>query len=316
MKISTVKWSYLAAATALAVSATGCSELEGDVGGAEEAAVSTNGLTAVNGLSVQNGLPAVNGLSVQNGLMTQNGLSASNGLMTTAAGRNQVRYLVRCALPAGRTLVKQDQNGVNYTFPGLFGLGAGWEAGACDTACQEYVSACLMAHVNTQGQNVPIWAVAQHAGVGWGQDPDFVNLEGTYFGNVFVMGAHGTDPAKTPQLYCNGPQWNVSPPAGRMGSSSPPPFVNPFGTNVACAQRCTPADYPNTTDGYKACNGWNYTLSVWRRSAGAIVPSATTDSGTIAISYNTTSGKASKIVARLKTILTGGRGIRSMDNSW
>jgi hypothetical protein len=172
----------------------------------------------------------------------------------------------------------------------------------------------MMAHVNTQGANIPIWVVGQHPNVGWGQDPDFVNQEGTYFGNVFQLGAHGTDPTKTPQMFCNGPQWNVSPPAGRVGSSSAPAFINPFGANLSCTGRCTPADYPNQADGFKACNGWNYTLSVWRRPAGLATPSISTNTGTIAITYNTSSGKQSKIVSRLKTLLTG-NGVRNMDRN-
>src|SRR6266478_1385817 len=78
----------------LAVAAVGCGELPND-----ETDESAHSL-----------LKTVNGLTVINGLAT------TNGLMTTADGRNTVAYLVRCALPAGTTLVKKDQYGVSYSF--------------------------------------------------------------------------------------------------------------------------------------------------------------------------------------------------------
>jgi len=204
--------------------------------------------------------------------------------------------------------VKQDQNGTSYTFPGLFGLGAAWETGACGSACQEYVSACMMAHVNTKGGHVPLWVVSAATTVGWGQDPDFPNLEGSYFGNVFLAGAHGTDPAKTPQLYCNGAGWDVSPWPGRIGSTTPPPFTNPFGANAMCpASNCTAADYPHATDGFKACNGWNNIVSVWRRPANPLIAT-----GTIDVTTNTTSGQVKVSSPRQKT-WNNGIGLRNMD---
>src|SRR5439155_8593149 len=84
----------------------------------EDAVASTNGLSMINGLSMTNGLTAANGLSMTNGLTTANGLSMTNGLMTSANGRTTVAYLVRCALAPGDSLVKTDQNGTSYTFPG------------------------------------------------------------------------------------------------------------------------------------------------------------------------------------------------------
>src|SRR4051812_22337157 len=80
--------------------------------------LSMNGLS-MNGLSM-NGL-SMNGLSM-NGLATVDGLSNTAGLMTTAGGRDIVKYMVRCALPAGQSLTKQDQNGVSYTFDGAIGI--------------------------------------------------------------------------------------------------------------------------------------------------------------------------------------------------
>ena len=223
----------------------GCAEMEGDVGQQDDEVVTENGLATTNGLACANGL------------------ATTNGLMTTAAGRNQVAYIVRCALPVNTSITKG-----SYTFQGLLGLAPQWENGSCDANCQEAVSACLLAHVNTAGLHIPLWIVAQNPIVGWGQDPEFPNQEASFFGNVFVPGAHGTDPTKTPGYYCTGSKYSVNPPKGRIGGTqTTPPYINPFGTTMAsCAGRCTEADYPNGAHGFKACNGWNNVVTVWRQN--------------------------------------------------
>jgi hypothetical protein len=150
-----------------------------------------------------------------------------------------------------------------------------WQTGACDEKCQEEVSACLLAHVNTSGLHIPLWIVAEDTAVGWGQDPEFPNQEASFFGNVFMRGAHGTDPTKVPMYYCTGAKWNVSPPTGRIGSSQTnPPYVDPWGTNASCLNRCAAADYPHGGDGYKACNGWNSVVTVWRAPSTASTSTA------------------------------------------
>ena len=256
------------------------------------------------------GVGTAAGLGTVNGLNSTNGLASGSGLMTTSLGRAQVQYIVRCALPAGHSIVKQDQYGTNYTYTGLFGMGAGWESGACDQTCQEYVSACVMAHVNTAGLHVPIYVDAPAASVGWGQDPDFPNQEATFFGNVFNLNAHGSSGSTAPQFYCTGPQWNVSPWAGRVGGTqSNPPYVDPYGTNASCSPTCTPADYPHQTDGFKACSGWNYPVVVWRRPNNA--PSAT---GTIDITTHTQQGIVLVPSPRQKD-WADGVGVRNMDGN-
>src|SRR4029078_755186 len=169
----------------------GCTEpldgSDGFPGESESAVETTNGLSSINGLAMHNGL------AMQNGRGMQNGLAMQNGLMTTSAGRTTVEYIVRCALSADQTVVQKDQNGVSYTFKGQLGFAPQWKDGGCDTDCQEYVSACLMAHVNTSGNHVPLFVVSQNSSVGWELSADYPNQEGSFFGNLFVLGAHGGD---------------------------------------------------------------------------------------------------------------------------
>src|SRR5579862_5178263 len=167
----------------LAVGIAGC--VEGQGGGAVATSTSSDLVLTVNGLAVINGLTTTNGLSSNglssnglssnglssnglatiNGLSTQAGLSSTVGLMTTPSGRTTVQYLVRCALPLGDAITKQDQTGASYVFPGQLGLAPGWKNGSCDTSCQQAMSACLLAHVNTSGVHIPLWLVSPNAAI-------------------------------------------------------------------------------------------------------------------------------------------------------
>ena len=237
----------------------GCSEAPTAFGSHEvkEAAVSaTNGLPGVNGLSSANGLagfnglPGVNGLSSANGLAGFNGLQSTSGLMTTNSGRRTIAYLVKCALAAGDSLVKQDQTGVNYTFAGGIGLCPEWKNGAVNNngRCLEAISACLMAHVNTAGIHVPLWldnGSQTPAGtpIGWGVDrTNYPMQEGTFFGDIIDTGNLSTigKPNVTGPVayYCDGagyPAGAAGVVAGRLGANQTgAPYVNPFGAGVLC----------------------------------------------------------------------------------
>jgi hypothetical protein len=187
--------------------------------------------------------------------------------MTTSAGRSTVSYLVRCALPANASITKKDQNGTSYTFAGELGLAPGWQNGACDTVCQETISACMLAHINTAGVHIPLWVVAQDASVGWSLNSAYPNQEGSFFGNIFVTGAHGAPTGTVAAYYCNGIAYNVDVVPGRIGAhQNGAPYADPFPGSGYCKDSCTPADMPNQGAGYKACNGWNHVMTVWRQA--------------------------------------------------
>jgi hypothetical protein len=226
---------------------------------------------SINGVNTTNGLMSINGFNASNGLMSINGLSSTVGLMTTAEGRKTVEYMVRCALPEGSTLTKQDQFGTSYTFQGSLGFAPGWATGKCDPKCQEYVSACMMAHINTAGVHIPLWIVAPPANIGWSLSPDYPNQEGTFFGNIFTPGTHGGDPTKIQAFYCNGSGYNIDTVPGRIGANQVgAPYTNPFlanGGDGYCADTCVPSDAPYADSGFKACNGWNNPVTTYRRAA-------------------------------------------------
>ncbi len=202
--------------------------------------------------------------------------------MTTGDGRRTVAYLAKCALSAGDTLVKQDQNGVNYTFPGGLGFAPGWKNGACDQNCQELVSACLMAHVNSYGVHYPIWIDSPAPSVGWGLPPSNYQMEGTFFGNIVTTGSmnHGSLTAPL-GYYCDSPAvFGGSIVAGRIGdvnTQNTPPFYNAYlGSSCAWGNHCA-AHMGNATtaDGYTSCtdmsgNKFTNTVTTWRDLNGAM----------------------------------------------
>lgn len=238
-------------------------ENEDNVGSIEQALLATNGLKSVNGLSSTNGLDAMNGLKSVNGLSSTNGLKSVNGLqsgvglMTSDGGRETIKYLVRCALPTGQSVTKKDQNGKSYTFNGQIGVAPEWADGACNKDCQESVSACLLAHVNTTGQNISLWLDGNMPGVGWGQSTGHPYEEGSFFGNLFS--------SPPTMFYCNGKDFDQGVVPGRIGANQAnAPYTYAWAEAKVCKSFCTEADIPNQHDGYKACGGLNHVITVWR----------------------------------------------------
>jgi hypothetical protein len=127
-------------------------EQEGlSVNGLSVNGLSVNGLS-VNGLSV-NGL-SVNGLSV-NGLPPSGTSAAFSSWFNTADSANIaqhdmiMKYVIGCALPAGQTASFVDSKGATHTWAGALGLADTWGQSALTTSQKQWISACLMAHVNS-----------------------------------------------------------------------------------------------------------------------------------------------------------------------
>ncbi|WPB76714.1 hypothetical protein KYC5002_47975 [Archangium violaceum] len=176
--------------------AVGCGPVDGeapapppDVGTSIQGLEDDNGLT-MNGLTM-NGL-AFNGLAF-NGLAF-NGLANSaftswfqQGPLTTSLF---MKYLVRCAVPAGQSRTFAD-GGFTYTWPGSLGLAPGWSGGApASVEEQQVVTACVAALVNKFGRTVGVSVLGANA---QGQLipytdtelSDYSVREACFFGNMF-----------------------------------------------------------------------------------------------------------------------------------
>ncbi len=179
-------------ALALLTSAPGCGPRE-DVGESLDLDTQGQGLESTNGLAM-NGL-AMNGLAM-------NGL-AMNGLSTSAftswfqqdpeLANMVMRYVVRCAVQAGerRTYTNPHTN-ATYAWEGSLGLAPDWASGwPANTAEQRIITACLAAHANRLGRQLPISVLGRGA---TGAPIPFTSSElGTYsareacfFGNLFT----------------------------------------------------------------------------------------------------------------------------------
>jgi hypothetical protein len=259
------------------VGLVGCKDMMGESEFEKAAAVeSENGLSmnglSMNGLSMNglsmNGL-SMNGLSMNglsmNGLATVGGLSTLNGMMTTSGGRDIIKYMVRCALPAGQSFTSRDQNGTSYTFDGAIGIAPEAVLGpTCDLNCQEKVSACMLAHVNNSGAHIGIWLVGPDAQVGWGSNTAYPYQEGAFFGNLIQNPWQG--------YYCVGKDMGSGEVPGRLGTPlTSNVYTDPFGSSVACKTNCTV-----TSEGYTDCadispltpysggHKWTHPVTVWR----------------------------------------------------
>lgn len=258
--LSSRRFPILSAGLAVVLSAlAGCAEQPSDMATDAEDLMTDNGLKTINGLKAHNGLATLeNGLSVGAGLKTSAGLSSTTGLMTTSDGRITVTYLVKCALPAGRSITKNDQTGKAYTFTGAIGVAPAWETGGISASDERWLSACMLALVNTTGDHYPLWLVAQNPAISWGLDPSYPFQEGAFFGDIFTSPPYA--------YYCGGKDLGVSPIPGRIGGAQvTPPYVDAYGTKGMCLPTCTPADYPHQGEGVKACSGWNEVINVWHQ---------------------------------------------------
>jgi hypothetical protein len=150
----------------------------------------------------------------------------------------------------------KDKSGNAIPFPGELGMAPTWEHGACTKDCQEQISACVLAHVNTAGVHIPLWMDGDSPALGWGQSPSYPYQEGSFFGNIF------TSPPT--MYYCDGKDFAVGVVQGRIGANGTTgPYKNPFAKGF-CNTSCTPQDMPNQNDGFKACMGYNHVVTVWR----------------------------------------------------
>ncbi len=347
MTNTTKKTTWLAASLALASALIGCqppANEDANGNSVESELVATNGLSMINGLSLTNGLSgnglSGNGLSGNglsgNGLLLNplatTGINSSTYLMNSADGRSTLSYLVRCALPANHTINKTDSTGAPYSFAGGIGLTPEWENGTCGETCQQWISACLLAHVNTAGIHVPIWIVGQNSYLGWGQSATFPNQEGTFFGNIFGLNTAG----HTDAYYCEGPGFDKTVVDGRLGSNQVgAPYRDMFASGYCNYNGCVTSDSltNGVPDGYKACtmgdgamSAWNTMVTVWRdnksyNASGTVVAGKTADGATVGYDFETSTNswtstatlsssadKAQTGSKSLKAVYSGGSG--------
>jgi hypothetical protein len=129
-----------------------------------------------------------------------------NGMSDTE--RAALGQLTRCALEPTVTLDFPMGAGVGYSFEGALGLAPEIATGACGTDCQELLTACYLAHVNTVSTSVPIWITSAAPAMGRERSTAYPLEEATFFGNFWA-------PAAT-AAYCKAPTASAVSVAGRI----------------------------------------------------------------------------------------------------
>jgi hypothetical protein len=176
----------------------------------EQASLTTNALTknslTTNSLTTN----ALTKNSLTTNSLTTNSLSSGplaqrpDFHVDDASTKAFLKYAVECALEEGHTVTIRDGYGKYAKFYGLHGLAPEWEAGTCTTSCQRWVSACMMARTNEDGQR-RILSMRKTTSAGADnasadklsyptvqEKADFPLQEGSFYGNLF---------ASTPRLY-------------------------------------------------------------------------------------------------------------------
>jgi hypothetical protein len=117
--------------------------------------------------------------------------AASSPLIQTSEGRELLGYLMKCAFGWDDELTVA-RGDTAFVFEGGVGLGARWADGALQPSDQRWVSACLLAHANAFGIEVPMSLRGRHPSLATTPDEEqsFTVQEGAFYGNLF-------EPSKT-----------------------------------------------------------------------------------------------------------------------
>ncbi|MCG8423123.1 MAG: hypothetical protein MJE77_34910, partial [Proteobacteria bacterium] len=207
--------------------------------------------------------------------LSANALSA-NGLLDTADGRAVAAYLVRCALDEG-TSISGEIDGVPYIFHGLLGLVPQWEQAELVDEAKQWISACLLAHVNAFEISVPISVRGAGSGeydvvnAGEQERIDYRVYEATFFGNVFgddqeMLACWGDQPSQARTMSSARDLRICSDPAA-PGNTTECGFVGLGMCSEVCDER-----HPGT-GAWRFCAGpqgdqYNATLGIWLRNDG------------------------------------------------
>ncbi len=254
-----------------------------DTAASDSAILGSNGLNPngwnLNGLHTNglhtNGL-GWNGLHT-NGLHT-NGVATANiqaWLQGQVGALDVMPYLVACAAPSGTT-VTATVNGTTYTWPGVFGFAPGWvNAAPLGTAEQEWVSACLLAHVNLAGKHVLVSFRGPHPGLATSPEERASHncREAAFMGNIFA--GWETDPLPVMQCHEAGAlvgTGRACDPAQENGNCATDCFAScdkssDYFTSCDVKVNGAPRTYTHVittylpTDSAQGCLGWGYDIT-------------------------------------------------------
>ena len=168
-------------------------------------------------------------------------LRAGSDLESSSAGRDMLKYIVRCALPHGRS-IDVPHDGSHDRLDGEFGLAPDWSHAPLSEAGRRWVSACVLGFVNALGVHVLVsMRSAQEnlkATVTDEERKTFAYREAAFYGDIF---------STTPVAYvCRGNDTGSSPARDKRLCSDPSeqPGISRCGMVIAgnCADVCATED--------------------------------------------------------------------------
>jgi len=111
-------------------------------------------------------------------------------MLSTAGSRQVLDYLIGCALPSNASF-NVSAGGQTFTFYGDAGLAKNWIHTKLTDKQQRWISACMLARVNNQGQLMKISMRGPHKAlrVTKAETERFTQEEGVYYGNIFTGAA-------------------------------------------------------------------------------------------------------------------------------
>lgn len=113
--------------------------------------------------------------------------AATQSMLGTEGSREVLEYLISCALPKGQSF-NVSTGGATFTFHGDIGLAKSWKQVKLTEKQQRWISACMLARINNQGQLMNISLRGPHHAlhVTPTEVSRFSLEEGVYYGNIFT----------------------------------------------------------------------------------------------------------------------------------
>ncbi len=169
-----------------------------------------------------------------------------------------IKKIIYCAAAKGQEVVYTEDDGSKTVYPGWVGVAPQWLDGPCDTACQEWVSACLAALSNQWQIPVILHLAGEHKQVKEPEEEDWPERypvqEGAFYGNFFLQ---------TPRVYsCWGEGFDplysairvCAQPGSRCGSQPTGPCGNFDGMLGKPSTRRACAGYDDKLGAYTDCS--------------------------------------------------------------
>ena len=112
---------------------------------------------------------------------------AAASMLNSSGSRQVLDYLIGCALPSGQSFTV-NAAGQTFVFNGDVGLAKSWKSNKLSAKEKRWISACMLARINNQGQLMKISLRGPHHALHVTQTETsrFNQEEGVFYGDIFT----------------------------------------------------------------------------------------------------------------------------------